>query len=112
MTYTYNYLNSIKFFYPNYNKYLLSYNLDNDIDSNIDHIIESIFPENIQIIYNNTTVFYILLTNNKENLKELKKINVDYTIENLSYRNISMIARIIKDSTVYNNLTRIKENIE
>lgn len=112
MNITYNYLNSLKFFYPNYKQYILSYNIDSNIECNIDSIIESKFPEHIQIIYNNNTIFYILLTDDKDNLKELEKSNTVYILENLSYRNISMIAKYIKESKVYNNLSRIKDNIE
>ena len=116
MNYTMTYLTNIPMFYPKKFIRIISVFIDNDIDNNILEKIEQSDYEYIKVRYSETMYYYIVIFNTEKEFNdicaEFDKNNLGYTVKKLTWRNIGFMAKIINESEVYNNLTRIKEDIK
>ncbi len=120
MNYTISYLTNIEMFYPSHIISVIAMNIDNIIDEFIcDKLIpfiSDLIPDNIIIKYQDNLIYIILVSKDKDKLEKvytyLTNNKIEYTVKKLSWRLNGVIAKIMNNSDVYDNLSRIPDNIK
>lgn len=120
MNYTISYLTNIEMFYPNHIISVIAMNIDNIVDEFIcDKLIpfiSDLVPDNIIIKYQDNLIYLILVSKDKDKLEKvytyLTTNKIEYTVKKLSWRLNGVIAKIMNNSDVYDNLSRIPDNIK
>ena len=120
MNYTISYLTNIEMFYPSHIISVIAMNIDNIVDEFIcDKLIpfiSDLVPDNIIIKYQDNLIYLILVSKDKDKLEKvytyLTTNKIEYTVKKLSWRLNGVIAKIMNNSDVYDNLSRIPDNIK